>query len=87
MQNKAGAFPSVEDALAYPYTDEERALLRGIEARGMVGTPDQVRDQLLHLAEKYDVREFAVVTITYDHADRVRSYELLADAFALKAAA
>jgi luciferase family oxidoreductase group 1 len=87
MQNKAGPFPSIEDALAYPYTDDERAILKGIEARGMVGTPTQVRDMLLDMAGRYDVSEFALVTITYDHADRVRSYELLADAFALKEAA
>ena len=87
MQGKPGPFPSIEEALAYPYTDEEREILKGIEARGMTGTATQVRNQLLELASDHDVDEFAIVTITHDHAHRVRSYELLADAFALEQAA
>ncbi|MEQ8746873.1 LLM class flavin-dependent oxidoreductase [Pyruvatibacter sp.] len=87
MQGRHAPFPSTEDALSYPYTDEERAVIAGIEARGLTGTPDKVRDQLLTMAAEHDVAEFAIVTITYDHADRVRSYELLADAFALQKAA
>ncbi len=87
MQGRHEPFPSIEEALAYPYSDEEKAVLQGIEARGLTGTPTQVRDQLLSMAADHDVAEFALVTITYDHADRVRSYELLADAFAMKKAA
>jgi hypothetical protein len=40
-----------------------------------------VREQLLALAERYDVDELVIVTITYDFAARVHSYELLAEAF------
>ncbi|MEP0070097.1 LLM class flavin-dependent oxidoreductase [Pyruvatibacter sp.] len=87
MQGKPGPFPTIEDALSYPYTDEEKEIIKGIEARGMTGTPEQVKDQLLTLASEHDVEEFALVTITHDHAHRVRSYELLADAFALAKAA
>ncbi len=83
LQNRAGAFPSVEEALAYSYTDEERVMLRGIERRGIVGSPEQVRARLLAMGEEYGVDDFVVLTITYDHADRVRSYELLAKAFGL----
>ncbi|HEX7775578.1 MAG TPA: LLM class flavin-dependent oxidoreductase [Parvibaculum sp.] len=81
LQNRAGAFPSIEDALAYPYSDEERIMLRGIEKRGIVGSPEQVRARLLAMGEEYGVDDFVILTITYDHADRVRSYELLAKAF------
>jgi hypothetical protein len=42
---------------------------------------------LLALAESHDAEELVVVTITYDYASRLRSYELLANAFALKPAA
>ena len=34
------AFPPPEEALDYPYTDQEKALLENIEARSTVGTPD-----------------------------------------------
>lgn len=80
LQNKAGAFPSIEDALAYPYTDQERTLLAAAEQRGITGTPEQARARLLELGEQYGVDDFVILTITYDPADRARSYELLAEA-------
>lgn len=83
LQNRAGAFPCVEEALAYDYSDEEKVMLRAIEQRGIIGTPEQVRGRLLALSESYGVDDFVILTITYDQADRVRSYELLADAFGL----
>ena len=49
-----------------------------------MGGPERVRDRLSALATELDVDEFIVVTITYDFADRVRSYELLAEAFDLE---
>lgn len=83
LQNRAGAFPSVEDALAYPYTEEEKVMLRAVERRGITGTPEQVRGRLLRMGEEYGVDDFVILTISYDHKDRVRSYELLAEAFGL----
>jgi len=77
------AFPAPEEAASYDYTDQERMLLRGIEMRSIVGTPEQVRMRLLALAERHGADELAIVTITYDFASRLRSYELLAGAFAL----
>ena len=47
-------------------------------------TPEQVKARLLAIGEQYDVDEFVVVTITYDFAARLRSYELLAEAFGLQ---
>jgi luciferase family oxidoreductase group 1 len=77
------AFPSPDEARAYPYTEQERALLRTIEMRSTVGTPQQVRTKLLTLAERHGADELVIVTITYDFASRLRSYELLAKAFGL----
>ena len=57
------------------------ALLRAVEMRSVVGTPEQVRTKLLTLAERHGAEELVVVTITYDYASRLRSYELLAKAF------
>jgi luciferase family oxidoreductase group 1 len=77
------AFPSPEDAMNYPYTEQEQALLKTVNARSIVGTPEQVRARLLSLAERHGAEELVIVTITYDYASRLRSYELLAKAFAL----
>jgi len=77
------AFPSPEEALAYDYSDSERALLRGIEMRSFVGTPHAVKAKLESLGARHGTEELVIVTITYDFASRVRSYELLAEAFGL----
>jgi hypothetical protein len=43
-----------------------------------------VSKQLSRLAEETDVGEIMVMTLIHDHAARRRSYELLAEAFALE---
>jgi len=77
------AFPPPEEALDYPYTEQERALLANIEARSTVGTPAQVKKRLTALAERHGAEELVIVTITYDAKSRLRSYELLAKEFEL----
>jgi luciferase family oxidoreductase group 1 len=76
-------FPSPDEAKDYPYTDQELVLLRSVQRRSIVGTAEQVRAGLLALTEAHDAEELVIVTITYDYASRLRSYELLAKAFAL----
>jgi luciferase family oxidoreductase group 1 len=76
-------FPSPEEAQDYPYTEQERSLLANIEKRSFVGTADEVKAGLTALAEAHGAGELVVVTITHDYASRLRSYELLAEAFAL----
>jgi luciferase family oxidoreductase group 1 len=50
--------------------------------RWILGRPGTVRRDLEALAEEYEADEVMIVTITYDHAVRRRSYQLIADAFA-----
>jgi len=52
--------------------------------RGIIGSPERVRAQLLEVADSYSADEVIVVTITFDHAARLRSYELIADAVGLE---
>lgn len=80
-------FPSPEEALSYSFSDQETKLLQSVESRSIVGTPQQVRARLLVLAQSHGAEELVVVTITYDYASRLKSYELLADAFSLAPAA
>ena len=56
----------------------------GARGRTVAGTPEVVREELETMARGYRVEELVVVTITHDFKARVRSYELLADAFGLK---
>ena len=54
--------------------------------RAILGSPATVRARLEEVAAEYGATEVMVVTITHDHEARCRSYELLADAFGLRAA-
>jgi luciferase family oxidoreductase group 1 len=78
-----GPIPPVEEALAYPYTDLERQRIAFNRHRMFIGTGDQVKARLQELGAAYGVDEFVVVSICYDFAARMRSYELLARAFEL----
>lgn len=65
---------------------EGRELLRINHRAGrplLHGTPDHVRSELEALAVGFGTDEVLLVTITHDHEARVRSYELLAEAFGL----
>ena len=74
---------TVEQAEAYPYTREDREIIRRERARAIVGTPADVRDRILALAKDFEADEVMVLTITGDYASRLRSYELLASAAGL----
>lgn len=49
----------------------------------MEGTLRRVAQGLCDLAAEYETDEVLVVTTTHDYADRLRSYELLAEAVGL----
>jgi rhodanese-related sulfurtransferase len=51
--------------------------------RSIIGTPDTVRAGLEAVAEEYGADDVMVLTITYDHEARRRSYELIAEEFGL----
>jgi luciferase family oxidoreductase group 1 len=52
--------------------------------RYFVGTPAKVRERLEHMAGELGIGELIVNTIVWDHAKRLKSYELLAGEFGLK---
>ncbi|MBO8164726.1 MAG: LLM class flavin-dependent oxidoreductase [Brevibacillus sp.] len=77
--------PSVETALSYPYTTFDRYRVAANRQRMIVGTKEQVKQRIEALCSAYSTTECMVVTITHDFADRLRSYQLLAEAFGLGA--
>lgn len=76
--------PPVEAALAYPYTVEERAYIREFSQTYIDGTPQQVLTKLAAVSQLYQTTDIGIVTICYDFADRLRSYELVAEVCELK---
>ncbi len=83
---------SPDDAIAELATIPDAVFAQWFPERGewpryVVGTPESVRRTLSTMAEALGIDEIMVVTIVHDHAARVRSYELLAEAFDLRGTA
>ena len=70
---------SPEDAAAYPYTDLERQFAAERREGQAMGSPETVRRQLTDLLARTGADELMLTTLVYDVADRVRSFELIAD--------
>jgi luciferase family oxidoreductase group 1 len=75
--------PSVEEALAYPYTDAERASVMRNRERLFTGTPATIMAKLEPMITASHADELMIITAVYDHEARKKSYSLLADAFGL----
>lgn len=78
---------SPEEIADYEFSADELARISNNKGRIVSGTPPQVKKQLSDLAEEFDVDEIIITTMTYSQQDRLRSFELLAQAFELKAMA
>lgn len=77
--------PSPQDALAELKTGPDPLAEERFEwPRYVVGAPEQVREQIDRMTAALEVDELIVLATVHDHGDRLRSYELLAEAFGLK---
>jgi luciferase family oxidoreductase group 1 len=81
-----GGVPSIEEAETTEFSAPERDYLEYQRARGLEGGPERVREGLLALAAEYEADELMVVTVTHDYRDRMRSYQLIAEALGITAA-
>ncbi|MFI1735614.1 MsnO8 family LLM class oxidoreductase [Streptomyces acidicola] len=72
-------FPTPDEARAHTWSDADRALVQDRLDTQFVGSPRRVADQLAQLQEATGADELLITTTTHGHADRVRSYELLAE--------
>jgi luciferase family oxidoreductase group 1 len=79
--------PSVEEALAYHYTDAERASIMRNRSRLFVGSPATLLAKLQPMITASQPDELMIITAVYDHDARKKSYSLLADAFGLSSKA
>jgi luciferase family oxidoreductase group 1 len=73
-----GPLPTPEEAAAYPYTPDERERVRAFTGDHVVGDPVAVRQGLDELLARTGADELMVTTNVYDHGERRRSFELVA---------
>jgi luciferase family oxidoreductase group 1 len=74
---------SPDEGVAYPYTPIDRERIARQRERLVVGGINSVKERLLSLIETTRADELMITTMAFDHVARRRSYELLAEAFAL----
>src|SRR5690606_25372121 len=79
---RPGTFPSPEEAEAQQHTPAEQAFIDRWLDQHVIGSPQTVRDGLLELQARTGAQELMLTTMVFDHADRIRSYELVADVLA-----
>ena len=70
--------PPIDDIDSY-WTPVEKSHASAMLKYSFVGTPQMVRQELEQFVERTGVDELIVVSAIYDHAARLRSYELLAE--------
>jgi luciferase family oxidoreductase group 1 len=70
--------PPVDDIEAF-WSTNEKAHVSNVLDRSYVGSPDTVREGLEAVIAETTPDELIVASAIYDHSERVRSYEILAD--------
>jgi alkanesulfonate monooxygenase SsuD/methylene tetrahydromethanopterin reductase-like flavin-dependent oxidoreductase (luciferase family) len=76
-------FPTPAEAAAHEWTAADRELVADRVDTQFVGSPATVAERLRTLQRVTGADELLVTTIVHDHADRLRSFELLAREWSL----
>ena len=72
--------PTTEEAKARKLTQLEKERIVENRKRTIVGTPQKVKEELQMLSEVYQTDEFMIITNVEKIEDKLKSYELIADA-------
>ncbi len=87
LQFEKGNFDKIGDAstaAGYHFSADELLRVKYNGGRVISGTQAAVKEQLMQLSEDLDIKEIMVSCMAYQQEDRIRSFELLAEAFELK---
>ena len=81
--NLGNGLLSPEKASTYPVPDIAQQYIDSLKPNYTDGNPDQVKQGIIETAGRYGTNDVGIVTNCYYFEHRVRSYELLADAFGI----
>ena len=73
--------PNVATAKAMQYSPRDLAVIEGERPRNIVGTPERVAARMQEVQAAFGADEIVVLTVAGSYAARLRSTELLAEAF------
>ncbi|MGW9113768.1 LLM class flavin-dependent oxidoreductase [Microbacterium sp. NPDC055683] len=79
-------FPAPDEALSHPLTADEQRIVQDRLDTQFTGSPATVAERLETLQRVTGADELLVTTLTHDPADRIRSFELLAEVWGLDGA-
>lgn len=80
---RPGLVPTPEEAEAYPFSPMEQDFVDSWNANVVYGTPDEVRAGLDELHKRTGADELMITANAHSGDIRLRSYELIADAYGL----
>ena len=75
--------PTVEQARNWEPDERARTVIAHERPRSIIGTPQGVVERMLALQAAYEADEVVVLCVAASYAARTRTYQLLAEAFAL----
>ena len=79
-QGRPAKMPTPEEAAIYDYSPQEQVAIEQRLSSAILGTPEQVKAGLEELRRRYAVDELMITTIAHSPADRMHSFELVAEA-------
>lgn len=83
---RPGRLPTLAEARVYEMTPIEEQVAAQVRATQIIGTPDQVVARMVELGERTRADEIMLTTHAADHAGRLASFELVANAWAARTA-
>ncbi len=75
--------PTVDQARDWEPDERARAVIAHERPRSIIGTPQRVVERMLAVKASFEADEVIVLSVAASYAARLRTYELLADAFGL----
>jgi len=81
---RPGRLPSPDVAMGHVFSPEEQPIVDFFTNLRICGTPEQVRNRIEDAAARTEADEIMVVTHAFEVEARIRSYELVAQAFGLQ---
>jgi luciferase family oxidoreductase group 1 len=79
VRGRPGKLPPPIDNMDESWLPHERMSVESMLRASIVGNPDTVKTKLQDFLETTQADEIIINTMVYDHAARVRSYEIVAD--------
>jgi alkanesulfonate monooxygenase SsuD/methylene tetrahydromethanopterin reductase-like flavin-dependent oxidoreductase (luciferase family) len=76
-----GAFLTPEETMLYPVTPQLVDFMKSRAQLRAVGTPRQVKEKIVNIAQQFELDEVMIVTNMYYLQDRKRSFELVKNSF------